>query len=138
MASLAYCYHTALMKVSRSLCLRHLYAPDVTNFNSEYWCPPQENFSKFDVLKSHSDAFWALKCEFIITMYQIFINVSTDFCTILHGYYYEDQLLTVFTPKLRFGNDFNLGWLGLSPIAISYTVPLASVEPCTSSLTQVI
>ena len=31
MASLAYCYHIALMEVSRSLCLRHLYAPGCNN-----------------------------------------------------------------------------------------------------------
>ena len=54
------------------------------------------------------------------------------------SYYYEDRLLTVFTPKLRFGNDFNLGWLGLAPIAISYTVPPALVEPRASLLTLVI
>ena len=57
---------------------------------------------------------------------------------IFHGYYYEDRLLTVFTPQLCFGNNFNLGWLGLSPIAISYTVPPTSVEPRASSLTLVI
>ena len=83
--------------------------------------------------------FELLNVNFFIIMYQIFISVSTDFCTILHGYYYEDRLLTVFnTPKLHFGKDFNLGWLGLSPIAISSTVPLASVEPHVSSLTPVI
>ena len=37
MASLAYCYHIALMEVSRSLCLWHLYAPDaMNNFYEEH------------------------------------------------------------------------------------------------------
>jgi len=48
---------------------------------------------------------------------------------------WKDQLLTDFTPKLRFGNDFNRGWLVLSPIAISSP---ASVEPRALPLTQVI
>ena len=39
---------------------------------------------------------------------------------------------------LQFLLDFNLGWLGLSPIAISSTIPPASVELRASSLTLVI
>jgi len=75
----------------------------IVSFDMRGMSPP----GKFDVLKSHSDAFWALKCEFIITMYQIFINVSTDFYTILHGYYYEDQLATYsFYSKTSFWERF--------------------------------
>ena len=38
----------------------------------------------------------------------------------------------------NFVSDFNLGWLGLSLIAISSTVPPASVKPRVSTLTLVI
>jgi len=73
--------------------------------------PPQENFQNLMFLNHILMHFELLNVNLFIIMYLIFINVSTDFCTNLHGSYHEDQLPTVFTPKLRFGND---GWLGLS------------------------
>ena len=74
-------------------------------------CPPQENFQNLMFINHILMHFEFLNVNLFITIYQIFINVSTDFCTILHGYYYEDRLLTVFTPKLCFRNNLNLGWL---------------------------
>ena len=77
--------------------------------------------------------FELINVNLFITIYQIFSNVSTDFVLFII------QLLTIFTPKLRFGNNFNLGWVYLQlQYTISYTVPPASVEPRASSLTLVI